>query len=335
MEYRKLGSAGAKVSVIGLGTWITFAKQVDDKTAAALVGRALDLGIQFIDTADVYASGAAEEMLGRALAKHRRSDIFLATKVYGEMGTGPNDRGLSRKHIVEACEASLRRLKTEYIDLYQCHRHDPDTPLGEVIAAMDTLVRQGKIFYWGVSQWSAVQIAECVHLARARNMAQPVSNQPIYNLMNRSLEVDVMRTCEDLGLGIVCYSPLAQGILTAKYSGGKVPRGSRAADKEASMFMQRRMTEENFSRADRLARIAAGMGITAAQLALAWCLRLPAMSSAIIGARTVKQLEENAGAAGVTLPAEVEAEIEEIFQSAPRDQYTGQRVGYGHEPTGW
>jgi voltage-dependent potassium channel beta subunit len=335
MEYRRLGAAGVKVSVIGLGSWITFGKQVDEKAADALVGQALDLGIQFIDTADVYANGEAEEILGRVLPRHRRSSIVLGTKVYGEMGPGPNDRGLSRKHVIEACTASLRRLRTDYIDLYQCHRYDPEVPLEEVIAAMDTLVQQGKILYWGVSQWSAVEIAECVHTAHATGMTPPSSNQPIYNLINRSLEVEILRTCEDLGLGIVCYSPLAQGILTAKYSGGKVPRESRAADKEAGAFMQKRMTGENFARADGLATLARGMGITAAQLALAWCLRYPAVSSAIIGARTREQLAENAGAAGVVLPPEVESKLEEIFASAPHDQYTGLRIGYGHEPTGW
>jgi aryl-alcohol dehydrogenase-like predicted oxidoreductase len=189
MEFRRLGGAGVKVSVVGLGTWITFGKQVDAHAADALVGEALDLGIQFIDTADVYADGAAEEMLGKVLAGRRRSSIVLATKVYGEMGPGPNDRGLSRKHIVEACEASLRRLRTDTIDLYQCHRHDHEASLEEVVAAMDTLVRQGKVLYWGVSQWSAVQIAECVHIAHATGMTPPSSNQPIYNLINRSLEV--------------------------------------------------------------------------------------------------------------------------------------------------
>jgi aryl-alcohol dehydrogenase-like predicted oxidoreductase len=318
-----------------MGTWLTFGKQVNLKAADALVGRALDLGIQFFDSADVYAEGAAEEMLGRVLARHRRSSIVLATKVYGEMGAGPNDRGLSRKHIVEACEASLRRLRTEAIDLYQCHRHDPDSPLDEVIAAMDFLVRQGKVLYWGVSQWTAVQIAECVHLARARGLTVPSSNQPIYNLFNRSLEVDVLRTCENLGLGVVAYSPLAQGILTGKYSGGKHPAGTRAADKEASVFMQKRMTSENLARADRLRALARGLGLTAAQLALAWCLRLKAVTSVIIGARTLPQLKEDAGAAGVILAPETEAQLEEIFASAPRDQYTGARIGYGHEPTGW
>jgi voltage-dependent potassium channel beta subunit len=335
MEYRRLGAAGVKVSAIGLGTWITFGKQVDDKAADLLVGRALDLGIQFIDTADVYANGEAEAMLGRVLKRHRRSAIVLATKVFGEMGPGPNDRGLSRKHVIEACEASLRRLGTDYIDLYQCHRHDPEVPLEEVIAAMDTLVRQGKIFYWGVSQWSAVQIAECVHIAHATGMTPPSSNQPIYNLINRSLEIEILRTCEDLGLGVVCYSPLAQGILTAKYTGGKVPRESRAAVKESGAFMQKRMTADNFARADRLAAVARGMGLTAPALALAWCLRLPAVSSALIGARTREQLDDNAAAAGVVLTPEVESALEEIFASAPQDQYTGQRIGYGHEPTGW
>lgn len=335
MEYRRLGAAGVKLSVIGLGSWITFGKQVDLKAADTLVGRALDLGIQFFDTADVYADGQAEEILGKALARRPRTTFVLATKVYGEMGPGPNDRGLSRKHIIEACEASLRRLRTEVIDLYQCHRYDPEVPLEEVIAAMDHLVRQGKVFYWGVSQWTAVQIARCMHAARASGLAAPSSNQPIYNLLNRSLEIDVLRTCEDLGLGIVSYSPLAQGILTGKYSGGKRPPGSRAADREASAFMEKRMTAENLARADRLRQLAMSLGLTAAQLALAWCLRFPAVTSVIVGARTVRQLKENAGASGVPLAPETLAEIERIFANEPRDQYTGLRIGYGHEATGW
>jgi voltage-dependent potassium channel beta subunit len=335
MEYRRLGAAGLKVSTVSLGSWITFGRQVDLKAADHLVGKALDLGIQLIDTADVYAGGEAEEILGQAIARHRRSSIVLATKVYGEMGTGPNDRGLSRKHIIEACEASLRRLRTDYIDLYQCHRYDPEVALDEVVAAMDHLVGQGKALYWGVSQWTAVEIAESVHLARARGLAAPVSNQPIYNLLNRSLEVDVLRTCESVGLGVICYSPLAQGILTGKYSGGKRAPGTRAADKEGSVFMEKRMTAGNLERADRLRELAATLDLTAAQLALAWALRFPAVSSVIAGARTAAQLEENAGASGVVLGSETLAELERIFPGAPHDQYTGQRIGYGHERTGW
>jgi voltage-dependent potassium channel beta subunit len=335
MEYRRLGKAGMKVSVIGFGSWVTFGKQVDVKLADALVGRALDLGIQFLDTADVYAQGAAEEILGQVLGKRRRESIVLATKAYGEMGKGPNDRGLSRKHLMEACHASLRRLRTDSIDLYQCHRHDPETPLDEVIAAMDTLVRQGKVHYWGVSQWTAVQIQDCVDRARAAHLTAPSSNQPIYNLMNRSLEVDVMRTCENLGMGIVVYSPLGQGILTGKYSGGNVPPGSRAADRDSAPFMQKRMTAENFAKADRLKELAQELGVTAGQLALAWCLRYPAVSSAIVGARRLEQLDENAGAAAVQLSPETVNRLETIFGSAPHDQYSGMRIGYGHEPEGW
>jgi voltage-dependent potassium channel beta subunit len=335
MEYRRLGASGIKVSVVSLGSWLTLGKQVDQKGTDALVGAALDLGIQLIDTADVYADGKAEELLGHALGRHRRSSIVLATKVYGPMGPGPNDRGLSRKHIIEACEASLRRLRTEYIDLYQCHRYDPEVRLDEVVAAMDRLVGQGKVFYWGVSQWTAVEIADAVHGARARGLAAPASNQPIYNLFNRSLEVEVLRTCENLGLGIICYSPLAQGILTGKYSGGRRAPDTRAADPETSSFMQKRMTPENFERADRLRQLAESRGLTAGQLAIAWCLRIPAVTSVIVGARTPEQLEENAGAAGVVLEPATEAELERIFASAPHDQYTGQRAGYGFEPRGW
>lgn len=335
MEYRQLGTAGVKLSVVGLGSWLTFGKQVDLKAADMLVGRALDLGIQFFDTADVYSDGDAEEIFGKVLARRTRTQFVLATKVYGETGPGPNDRGLSRKHIIESCDASLRRLRTEVIDIYQCHRYDPDVPLEEVIAGMDHLIRQGKVLYWGVSQWNAVQITRAVHIAGASRLAPPSSNQPIYNLFNRSLEVDVLRTCDDLGLGLLCYSPLAQGILTGKYSGGKRPPGSRAGDREASTFMEKRMTPENFARADQLRELAMGLGLTAAQLALAWCLRFRAVTCVIVGARNVRQLKENAGASGVVLSPETLTQIEQIFTNAPRDQYTEQRIGYGHEPTGW
>ncbi|MGD8395910.1 MAG: aldo/keto reductase family protein, partial [Candidatus Eiseniibacteriota bacterium] len=319
----------------GYGTWVTFGQQVDEVAAARIIDTAFELGINFIDTADVYARGRAESMLGNLLASRTRSDYVLATKVFGGMGEGPNDRGLSRKHIIEACEASLRRLRTDYVDLYQCHRYDIDVPLDEVLAAMDHLVEQGKVLHWGVSQWPAVQIAEAVLTARHHGWAPPASNQPLYNLVERGLELDVMRTCERHGLGIVCFSPLAQGILTGKYGGGERPPGSRAADPTTGQWMERRMTPELLDRAQRMAAVAARLGVSPAQLALAWCLRHDAVTSVIVGATTPEQLRDNAGAADITLDAEVLEELEELFESAPRDQYTGQLCGYGHERWGF
>jgi voltage-dependent potassium channel beta subunit len=335
MEYRRLGSAGIQLSTVAYGTWVTFAQQLDRKQADRVVGACFDLGINFLDTADLYMEGAAEELLGKVLAGRRRSSYVLGTKCFGPMGEGPNDRGLSRKHIIEACDASLRRLGTDYVDLYQCHRHDPGVELDEVLGAVNDLVRQGKVLHWGVSMWSAVQIAEASLTARHRGLAPPASNQPVYNLLNRGLETDVMRACERHGLGIVCFSPLAQGILTGKYTGGKRPSGSRASDKKTGQFMERNMTSENLDRVDRMAVVARRLDITPAQLALAWCLRLSPVTSVIVGATSTAQLEENARASDIELDDEVCSELETIFESAPRDQYSGERCGYGHERTGW
>ncbi len=335
MQTRRLGGTGLKLSAVGYGTWVTFAQQLDRAAADRVLGHALELGINWIDTADVYMKGAAEKLVGEAMAARRRSGFVLATKAFGQMGSCPNDRGLSRKHLIEACEASLGRLRTDYIDLYQAHRYDVETPLDEVLEAMGQLVRQGKVLYWGVSMWSAVQIVEAVLGARANRLPAPVSNQPLYNLFNRSLERDVMRVCEDYGLGIVCYSPLAQGVLTGKYSGGAVPVGSRAASESTAVWIKRYMTEAHFAKVDRLAEVAQRLDATPAQLALAWCLRLAPVTSVIVGASKVDQLTENAAAAALVLPPAVVEEIDAIFESAPRDQYTGERLGYGHEKSGW
>ena len=335
MEYRRLGNAGIKLSAVGLGTWVTFGQQVDAKQADRLIGTAFDLGINFIDTADVYAGGKAEEMLGKVLKGGPRPAIVLASKLFGRMGDGPNDHGLSRKHIIEGCEASLRRLGVDYLDLYQCHRFDIDTPLEEVLAGMDHLVRQGKVLYWGVSQWPAVQIAEATQLADRHGLSRPASNQPLYNLFNRTLEIDVMRTCERHGLGIVCYSPLAQGILTGKYARGERPAGSRASDPTTGQWMERRMPEENLGKAARLAAIARPLGVAPGQLALAAPPLFQYGNQLIVGATSVEQLKDNAGAAAIRLDDQVIDDLEEVFDSAPRDQYTGVRIGYGHESWGW
>src|SRR3954466_15815093 len=248
MRYRRLGAAGVKVSEISLGSWLTYGGHVEDAAAEACVHRAYELGVNLFDTADVYRRGESERVVGRALSRYERTSYVLATKVYFPMGEGPNDRGLSRKHIVESCEASLKRLGTDYIDLYQCHRYDPETPLEETLRALDDLVTQGKVLYIGVSEWGATQIAEAVYLARALNLDRIVSNQPIYNMLQRYIERDVLSVCEREGIGQVVFSPLSQGILTGKYKPGRQPESSsRAADPRANMFMQSLMSEETLT----------------------------------------------------------------------------------------
>ncbi|MEJ5252892.1 MAG: aldo/keto reductase family protein [Chthonomonadetes bacterium] len=305
MQYRKLGKWGVKVSEVSLGSWLTFGHATDEETAAECIYRAYELGINLFDTANVYAAGRAEEVMGKALKAFRRDSYVLATKVYFPMGDGPNDRGLSRKHIFEQCHASLKRLGTDYIDLYQCHRYDRNTPLEETVRAMGDLIRQGKILYWGVSEWSASQILDAVHLCQQMNIDPPVSNQPHYNMLGREIEKEVLPMCERVGMGNIVFSPLAQGVLTGKYlPGSPPPPDTRAADESSNMFMRWLMSEEVLTKVQKLRPIAERNGLTMAQLALAWCLRQPMVSSVIIGARKVSQIEDNVKASGVQLSPE-------------------------------
>lgn len=313
MEYRHLGQWGVRVSSISLGSWLTFGASVDKATAIRTIRHAYDLGINFFDTANVYNRGAAEEVVGEALRPLPRESYVLATKVYFPMGEGPNDRGLSRKHIFEQCHASLRRLGVDYIDLYQCHRYDPETPLEETLLALEDLIRQGKILYAGVSEWSAARITEAMELGRRLGLHPLVSNQPRYNLLQREIEHEVIPTCARYGMGIVVFSPLAQGVLTGKYRPGAAPpAGSRAADPNSNMFMNRLLQESTLQKVERLRPLAARYGLTLAQLALAWVLRRPEISSAIIGATRPEQLDENVKAATVRLSDEDWQEIESI-----------------------
>ena len=231
MNYRNLGRSGVKVSEVALGSWLTYGNATEDKTAAKCIKRAFDVGINFFDTANVYARGKAEKVVGKALREYQRDSYVLATKVFFPMGDGPNDRGLSRKHIMEQCHLSLQRLGTDYIDLYQCHRYDDQTPLDETLRALDDLVTQGKVLYVGVSQWSAQNIQDALNLDEKWGYDRIVSNQPVYNAINRDLEKEVMPLCETEGIGQIVYSPLAQGVLTGKYLPGEPPPSdSRAAD---------------------------------------------------------------------------------------------------------
>jgi voltage-dependent potassium channel beta subunit len=322
MEYRHLGRWGVKVSAVGLGSWLTYGGRVEEEVARACMARAYERGVTFFDTANVYARGAAESVVGRAIAGWPRDSIVLATKVFFQMGDGPNDGGLSRKHIFEQLHASLRRLSTEYIDLYQCHRHDSSTPLDEVCAAMNDAVRQGKILYWGVSEWNADQIAGAVLLCRARGWYEPVSNQPQYSALWRRVERRVLRTCAEYGLGNVVWSPLAMGILSGKYrSVDAAPSGTRAAGSQREM-MEDYFTQPVLDAVARVEPLAREAGCTMAQLALAWCLRRSEISSVIVGATRVEQVDDNVAAADLTIDPEIFTRMDAILEPvAPHEPY--------------
>ncbi|HWH31973.1 MAG TPA: aldo/keto reductase family protein [Egibacteraceae bacterium] len=320
MHYRKLGRWGVKVSAVGLGSWLTYGNDVDERTAADCIRRAYELGVTFFDTANVYARGRAEEVMGPVVREFPRSDYVLATKVFFPMGEGPNDSGLSRKHVFEQCEASLRRLGLDYVDLYQCHRYDKRTPLEETCRAMDDLIRQGKILYWGVSEWSADQIAHAVDLCRANGWAPPVSNQPQYSALWRGIERRVVPTSAEHGVGQVVWSPLAMGILTGKYTSvDQVPSDSRAAS-SGSAFMQRYFTQDVLDAVQRLKPLADEAGCSLAQLALAWCLRLDDVSSVIVGATKVSHVDDNVAAADLALSGDVVAEMDRILEPVVADR---------------
>jgi voltage-dependent potassium channel beta subunit len=315
VNYRRLGRSGVKVSEISLGSWLTYGGSVAEERAQACIHKAYELGINFFDTANVYMRGAAEEIVGRALNGFERDSYFLATKVYFPMGEGPNDRGLSRKHITEQCHASLKRLGVDYVDLYQCHRYDEDTPLEETLRALDDLVRQGKVLYVGVSEWRADQIADALRLAKEMNLDRIVSNQPRYNMIQRHIEAEIIPLCEREGVGQVVFSPLAQGVLTGKYLPGEVPKeGTRAADSESNRFMQQLMNKEILSAVNKLRSVASDAGLSMSQLALVWILGHENVSSAIIGASRPEQVEDNVKAAGVRLSADVVSKIDGILK---------------------
>ncbi|MDA8379367.1 MAG: aldo/keto reductase family protein [Actinomycetota bacterium] len=312
MEHRHLGRSGLVVSAVAYGNWLTHGSQIEEDRAIACVHAALDEGITTFDTADVYATTKAEEVLGRALKGVRRESLEIFTKVYWPTGSGMNDRGLSRKHIMESCEASLQRLQTDHIDLYQAHRYDYETPLEETLRAFDDLVRQGKVLYVGVSEWRAEQIAAALRIAGQMGFDRIVSNQPQYSMLWRVIEDEVMPLCADEGLGQVVWSPIAQGVLTGKYApGAKLPEGSRATDPTGAGFITHWLRDEILERVALLRPIATDAGLTLAQLAVAWVLQHPEVSAAIVGATRPEQVRENAAAAGVKLDRSVMARIDE------------------------
>ncbi|MDQ1304899.1 MAG: hypothetical protein QG671_727 [Actinomycetota bacterium] len=314
MEHRRLGDSGLRVSELAYGNWITHASQVDEDAARACVHAALDAGITTFDTADIYAATAAEEVLGRALAGYRRDGLEIFTKTYWPIGPGANDRGLSRKHIMSACDGSLRRLGVDYIDLYQAHRYDYETPLTETLRAFDDLVRAGKVLYVGVSEWTAGQIEEAVRISAEMGFDRIVSNQPQYSALWRVIEAEVEPVCRQNGIGQLVWSPLAQGVLTGKYApGAAAPADSRASSEVGGAFISRWLRDEVLTAVAALKPLAAEMDLTIAQLSLAWVLSNDNVSAAILGATRPEQLLSNIKASGVTLDADLKAQMDAIL----------------------
>ena len=319
MEYRRLGSTGMYVSEISYGNWITHGSQVEQEAAIKCVKTAFDLGITTFDTAEVYAGTRAETVLGKALKGIRRESYELFTKVYWPTGTGKNDRGLSRKHIMESCHASLKRLNVDHIDLYQMHRFDFETPLEESLQAFEDLVRQGKVNYIGFSEWTAAQISSALKIQDARGYSRFVSSQPQYSALWRVIEAEVVPLSRKEGIGQIVWSPIAQGVLTGKYKpGAKPPAGSRATDKKSGAGMiSRWMRDEVLEAVQKLQPVADSVGLTMSQLAIAWVLQNDNVSSAIMGATKPSQVKENVKASGVKLDASVMSAIDSALGTLP------------------
>lgn len=321
MIYRRMGRSGLKLSAISLGAWVTFGHQIDRRTASDILHRAYDLGINFFDNADVYADGGAETVMGEAIKDLPRQALVISSKVFWPTMPGPNGRGLSRKHIFESCHASLRRLNLEYLDLYFCHRYDPEVPLEEVVRAMDDLIRQGKVLYWGTSEWRAAQIAHAHTIAQRGGLYPPAVEQPHYNLLvRRVVEQELAPAAEDFGFGMVTWSPLRSGLLTGKYNEG-IPKGSRLS-LASYAWLRDILNEEDVAKVKALAEVAATLGVTLPQLAIGWILRLPQVSSVITGATRVEHLEENVKALEVVdkLTPDVLARIDAIVGRGPEEK---------------
>jgi aryl-alcohol dehydrogenase-like predicted oxidoreductase len=316
MEFRHLGRSGLIVSEISYGNWITHGSQVEEDAAKQCVQAALDEGITTFDTADVYAGTKAEEVLGRALKGVRRESLEILTKVYWPTGTGRNDRGLSRKHITESIHGSLRRLQTDYVDLYQAHRFDNETPMEETLKTFDDLVRQGTVLYVGVSEWTADQISRALKIADEMGFDRLVSNQPQYSMLWRVIEEEIVPLSEKEGLSQIVFSPIAQGALTGKYLPGQPPpAGSRATDPSGGNMISRWLNDDVLTRVQELKPIAADLGLSMAQLAVAWVLQNPNVASAIVGATRPEQVHDNVKASGVKLDTDVLKKIDEVLGS--------------------
>ncbi|MFX1255231.1 MAG: aldo/keto reductase family protein [Promethearchaeota archaeon] len=315
MKYRNIGQTGLKVSEISLGGWLTYGGSEDKESSRNCITKAINLGINFIDLADVYASGNAEKVVGEIIHEENydRKNLVISSKVFWPMGDGVNDRGLSRKHIMESVECTLDRLQTDYLDIYFCHRFDRYTPLEETIRAMSDLVDRGVIHYWGTSVWLGIQLERAYWMAKDLGCHPPVVEQPQYHMLNRYIELDVMETCKRNGMGIVCFSPLCQGILTGKYNEG-IPEGSRGATTD---WLKWDLTQENIEKVKQLQPIADNLEIPMAQLALAWILRRDEITSVITGATKTEHVESNVKASGIKLDENVLKRIDEVLNNKP------------------
>ncbi|MGA2112403.1 MAG: aldo/keto reductase [Anaerolineales bacterium] len=322
MNYRRLGRSGLKVSELSLGSWVTYGGQVDEDTSLRCIRQAFDLGVNYFDCADMYAEGKAEQVLGKAIRGVPRNELVISTKLFWPAMKGPNGRGLSRKHIIESIEGSLRRLGLDHVDLYFCHRFDPEVPLEETVRTMSQLVDQGKVLYWGTSEWHADQIASAFDAAHELHCQPPSMEQPQYNLFRRRrVEYELARLAERYGIGLTTFSPLAFGVLTGKYGEG-IPAGSRATVPGYEWMREESLSPGRIEKARRFTQLAMELGLPPAQLAIAWCLRSPLVSSVITGASRIEQVRENLGAAEVQsqLTPEVLARLDEIFAPPQREE---------------
>ncbi|MFA4869824.1 MAG: aldo/keto reductase [Pedobacter sp.] len=323
MEYRRLGKSGLQVSALSLGSWLTFGQQISDKTADELMGMAYDAGVNFFDNAEGYAAGKSEIVMGKILKAHKweRESFVVSSKVFfGTENKGPNRVGLSRKHVIEACNGTLSRLQVDYLDLYFCHRPDKNTPIEETVWAMNTLLQQGKILYWGTSEWTAVEIMEAIRVAKQYNLIGPTMEQPQYNLMERNkVEHDYMLLFKEHGLGTTIWSPLASGLLSGKYT-AKNTTNTRLELKGMEWLKDAVLNEEKLKKAEELQKLADQLNVPLAKLSLAWCLKNPNVSSVILGASKTAQLKENLTALEVVplLTDEVMTKIEDIVQTKPK-----------------
>jgi voltage-dependent potassium channel beta subunit len=314
MKYRKLGDCGLKLSELTLGSWLTYGHSIEKNQAFKTIHTAYENGICSFDTANEYAMGEAERVMGEALKVFPRESYVIATKAFNTMGEGPNDRGLSRKHIFDQVHASLKRMKLDYIDIFYCHRYDHDTPVQETLRAIDDLITQGKILYAGVSRWKAVEIQEALRTADKYLLDRIVVDQTSYNLLDRDIERYMIPTCVENGLGLVVYSPLAQGMLSGKYKKGHpAPKGSRLDNSEGAKYIEKYINDKNFDKIEKLSLIAEKNGISLIQMALAWILSHEYITSAVTGASSPEQVLDNIKAVDVTLSKETLDEIDKII----------------------
>ncbi|MGL4394016.1 MAG: aldo/keto reductase family protein [Brevinema sp.] len=317
MDYRRLGRSGLQISTLSLGSWLTFANTIEKENSIAIIDKAYELGINFFDCANVYSMGESEKLLGEVLNRYPRENVVVSTKAFWPMNDTPNGKGLSRKHLKDQFNASLQRLKMDYVDIFYCHRFDSECDLYETLRTIDDFIRQGKALYIGVSEWSAAQIVEALGTQDKYLLDRIITNQPVYNLLNRKIEKDILPTCIKNGIGVTPFSPLAQGFLSGKYRKGKeIPKDSRAANGKINEFMQSYLTPENFDRIEKFINVANRKECSPSQLALSWLLHKPGITSVLIGASSVAQVEENVKAIEVSLTKEDLTELENIFSES-------------------